>query len=1664
MRQVLTSLFFFIVVVSIQAQNPVTILMCAAGQASSTTAPNGTVYDSGGPQNYYQNNEYCTLLIEPNCAVNLKLIVTEFSVEFCCDPLMVYDGESENAPFLGDVRFASIPATYTSTSGKLFLRWSSDGSATGPGFRAVWQSTAVALQAPEASFVVSAASPAFNETVHFEGSATNYPEQWFWDFGDGETSTVQNPNHTYTQSGAYTARLIVTNCHQLKDTVTQDITVQEPPAPAITPASLAVEALCGETTHTSFTVRNDGAGDLIFSLRPEAEMGRRKVLVYQFYANSASLQGVYDALANYPTMFEVYGTNASDSAALAQALTGMDLLVVPEIPNWIDPWTLMAQAPAVRHFVENGGGLVVCGSYYYNHFISATGLIQAQGNSFVTTDVSYNGLLFETPHPITQDMPFLFYGPYLSGALAFSDPAYSSLCTFNSQSVVGHKSYGDGRVVYLGFNYQSPDQDLTRLMRNALRWANLSDALIVSPQSGRVAPGDSINVEVTVNTAGVTAGVYAGKINCSVNNGASPDLVVPVSITVNGQAIVTPESDSIGFPDLMQLRETATTFVIENSGCDTLYLTDISTTNTVFSTNKTALTIDPFGSDTIELTFAPIDTGHYQETLVLTSPEGATTIALTGTAFGAPETHFNPLSLSATLSCGDSTELTIQVANTGIGALNLIQKFNGDSTGGTRVLIMSDLAYYYHIPIQIESWLRAAQPNVQVQQYYPNGNFADLPNLLALSDIVILPAIGNGQYSWYLELAPMLKEFAISGGFVLATGTQYHNLLDALDLVDINPNTYYGYGQRIQVLQDHPLVEMIDQTQLIYDDCWGHAFSSPDFVKVAKSESISEEFPIVGYQKVGGGTFAYIGYECDYGQDIVVKLVQNAFIWGGRPNWVKAIPDELEVAPGDTAEVLVKLNAAGYPAGTYTYNLVWTSNDPVDSENLVPITLTIEGDPQLEVAVNNLNFGVNQQFSKKVLKVPFKNAGCDTLLIQSYNSTQPAFSEAATNPTVIGPFETVMLSFQFNPQTVGALTGSIEIQTNGGVHTISMSGLSIGAPVVTATPANIDLTLSCNDTLQQSVLLSNLGLGALNYQFGSSNPQGKVAVFSLGAYQWRLNNILTQMNLYFPNLEYTTLGSLAPQDFTDSLNSADILLVPSLEVSGHDFYDDYRPIIQNFIQNGGIVWVIGVYYHQPLTQLGLFSTLDLYSHSYQQVTNTLPGHPVMSGFDQNFTINDNFVTADFISADKVVKLLKTSNDNHTYLGLRNVGKGSILFWGNNFENAPQGQLITLFENMGAWTETPLPPGVLLNPVNGMIATNDEQNLSFSTNGVGVPAGTYAGFIRIRSNDPVHPSLQIPISVTVTPQPCITFSVERENCSKTVVFTDETVNTLSSWYWQFGDGGESFQQNPAHSYTSGGTYSVSLIGCNNFGCDTALQQVVVPNIQGPAPINCLPQTLSYCCQTGIAEVHLASLNHLSPDASEGYQDYSCNKGTLLAAGEQYPISIITGSAYNENVRVWIDFNNNSVFNGNELVFTGYNYINHQGFITIPISAVKNVRLRMRISSDANSVPVACGDVSNGQVEDYYVEIRTSVATNEPDETLGVTLFPNPGSGQVWMRIQAPSEETCQVQVSDASGKTVWTGVVQASETALPLPKLSAGTYFVKVQSSDLVKVERLIVIN
>ncbi|KAA3660204.1 MAG: PKD domain-containing protein, partial [Calditrichaeota bacterium] len=75
---------------------------------------------------------------------------------------------------------------------------------------------------------------------------------------------------------------------------------------------------------------------------------------------------------------------------------------------------------------------------------------------------------------------------------------------------------------------------------------------------------------------------------------------------------------------------------------------------------------------------------------------------------------------------------------------------------------------------------------------------------------------------------------------------------------------------------------------------------------------------------------------------------------------------------------------------------------------------------------------------------------------------------------------------------------------------------------------------------------------------------------------------------------------------------------------------------------------------------------------------------------------------------------------------------------------------------------------------------------------------------------------------------------------TVNFTDETTGPATSWSWNFGDGNTSTTQNPSHTYTADGNYTVSLTAtsatCSDSETKTSYISVSTPNQAPTAIIN------------------------------------------------------------------------------------------------------------------------------------------------------------------------------------------------------------------------------------
>jgi PKD repeat protein len=166
-------------------------------------------------------------------------------------------------------------------------------------------------------------------------------------------------------------------------------------------------------------------------------------------------------------------------------------------------------------------------------------------------------------------------------------------------------------------------------------------------------------------------------------------------------------------------------------------------------------------------------------------------------------------------------------------------------------------------------------------------------------------------------------------------------------------------------------------------------------------------------------------------------------------------------------------------------------------------------------------------------------------------------------------------------------------------------------------------------------------------------------------------------------------------------------------------------------------------------------------------------------------------------------------------------------------------------------------------------------------------------------------------------------------------------------------------------------------------------------QCPAQTACVPGNATNgnasAFAMGIASVTLRSgstnlINNATSGQADGYVDYGCFTPSIAATllvGQSYTL-VVTNSnpAATENVRAWIDYNNDGVLDATELVLSSNSATTHTATFAPPATAVLGTALRLRVSSDYSNVtvPTACSTPQYSQVEDYSITL--SANSNPP----------------------------------------------------------------------------------
>lgn len=221
----------------------------------------------------------------------------------------------------------------------------------------------------------------------------------------------------------------------------------------------------------------------------------------------------------------------------------------------------------------------------------------------------------------------------------------------------------------------------------------------------------------------------------------------------------------------------------------------------------------------------------------------------------------------------------------------------------------------------------------------------------------------------------------------------------------------------------------------------------------------------------------------------------------------------------------------------------------------------------------------------------------------------------------------------------------------------------------------------------------------------------------------------------------------------------------------------------------------------------------------------------------------------------------------------------------------------------------------------------------------------------------------------------------QSCANTVILVDNSFNSPTSRKWQvtpstgwnFINGTDSISSRPEIRFNTAGVYFISLTVSNFKGSNTKTINYNYSNLSVPA--NCNTTTTNLGGYTiGIYRFELNGIDKSSSTGNTSYEDFSCANNTILKAGASYTAWVTNGNAYNENAKIYIDYNNNGVFtDANELVGTISSGLGRRSctFTTLLNPPVLNKFIRLRVVSDYNAVTGPCSVLAYGQTEDYAI---------------------------------------------------------------------------------------------
>ena len=1083
-----------------------------------------------------------------------------------------------------------------------------------------------------------------------------------------------------------------------------------PPVITISPASYSVTLGCTDSISLPLIIGNTGGSDLIYNL----EGGGGAILKVALVAAEGSpgyrtdVQSKLMATGKF-SQVDIFTANTM-TPSLAQ-LQQYDAVLVWSNTGFSNA-TLMGDNLA--DYVDAGGGVVA--SVFTTASVPLAGRFNTSNYwcinpSGQTTGQQSLGTVFLPNHFIMKNVTS-FNGGTSSWRQTSTlvNPLATRVADWtDGRALVATRKINNSYRADLGMFPPSndalggcwlPSTNGALLMANALNYSFNGGGvewMTLAPTTNTVTPSGSSTVTVTFNSTGMLIGTYTTTIVVTSNDPANPSDTIPVTLNVVG----TPDFVFAGLGDtvaplcldldsIMAFTTSTDTIYITNTGCDTLWLDSTTFSPSVFSLDTLTSYIIPGDTGGVVVLFSPTSAGSFTGTLNLYTNDLDTTFCLKGKAFVQPIICWNPDTFNITVACSDSLTDTLFICNTRGTTLNW------------NLTIPSGMSDDFDPAVDGSVW--------SVNNGFISANCGSfIGNALYFNDAGIRQAatydmntVYGGTVNFYIRLG--------SGG-----ACEY--LDPGEDVVLEYSNNGGGSWTNISTfLSGNYFV-----------------FTPFTFVIPVAAKTLSTRFR---WRQLN-----HSGSCCDHWalDNVSVNLA----------TFVSVSPTSGTTPPADTDTVLVEFNSLGLNVGQYISGITISSNDPITPFIIVPCTLNVVGTADFEfagfadtIAPLCLDLDSIMEFSTSTDTIFIANIGCDTLDLDSTTFSPSVFSfDNSSFP--IAPGDTGWISVLFSPITSPvSFTGTVNVYTYDLDTVFCLKGKSFQRPIISVDPDSFNITLTCNDSITDTLTIYNTGGGSpLNYTISLAPSisgaflydgfeNGGIASWNIGSgiYTRTVTTISPANGTYAFQLTGGNLTYYDGIDHSFPSSTANYISYKFKSPVGSTFWNcgvnvgNSADIVANgaiadsWIDNAAMtvyLWCSSGTYTVPMVQ-GQWYQIEYRNINYTAKT-----------FD--YYVNGNLVGAGLVFGNVAITSINT-------IHLMGWDAGHTSYYDE----------IIIGNDPTAW--------LFPSPLSGTSAPLDSSKVAVEFVSTNLLIGTYYGNILVNSNDPLSPLITVPCTLNVVGAP------------------------------------------------------------------------------------------------------------------------------------------------------------------------------------------------------------------------------------------------------------------------------------------------------------------------